>query len=355
MTQQLTHLREQIDGIDRQIVGLLNQRAAIAREVGASKQGQAVYRPAREAEVLQHVLAASDDSLGDEALAAIYREIIAACRNLQQPLRVAYLGPEGTYSEEAARQHYGSTSEYLSADSIDETVHVAEKGGADIAVVPVENSTEGAVGRTLDLLLETPLQINGEAFLPIHHQLLTHAANEQQVTEIVAHPQALAQCRAWLDAHVPTAKRTAATSNGEAARLATNNSAMAAIASRRASHIYKVPILAENIEDDPRNTTRFLALGTTEPTPTGHDKTSLVCSTANEPGALHALLDIFAQHGINIVKLESRPAQHKVWDYVFYMDIDGHRLDAPVATALQQLEKHTRFMKIMGSYPKATA
>jgi chorismate mutase/prephenate dehydratase len=352
LQDELTQLRQEIDATDREIVELLDKRAAIANRVGAAKKGGVIYKPAREAEVLAHVVKRSDGTMPAESMRTVYREIIAACRNLQQPLRVAYLGPEGTYSEEAARQHCGDTSEYIPVASIDEVVQAIEKGEATVGVVPVENSTEGTVNRTLDLLMQTSLTVNGEIVLPIHHQLLSKAGRLADTSEVIAHPQALAQCRAWLDKHLPHAKRTAASSNAEAVRLAAVDRQAAAIASERASGIYGVPVLARNIEDAANNTTRFLVLGSSEAGVTGSDKTSLICATPNTPGALHKVLAVLASQGINIVKLESRPSPDKLWDYIFYIDIDGHKDDEAVSDMLHLLQDQTIYVKVMGSYPK---
>jgi chorismate mutase / prephenate dehydratase len=354
MKQTLTDLRQQIDELDHRIVGLLNERAAIARKVGETKGGVTVYRPAREEHVLQQVSEASTGALPGASLLAIYTEIIAACRNLQKPLQVTYLGPAGTYSEEAARKHLGNTSHYRSADSIDEAVQLAESGEADVVVVPVENSTEGSVNRTLDLLMQTSLTICGEVALPIHHQLLSKEKTVEDINEVVAHPQALAQCRRWLDEHLPYVKRTAASSNAEAVRVAARKQGMAAIASKRAGYIYDMPALARNIEDDPSNTTRFLVLGQYQTEATGNDKTSFLCATPNRPGTLHKLLAVLADAGINLVRLETRPSSSALWDYVFYVDIDGHADDKAVGHALDLLAEQTIFIKRLGSYPKGS-
>jgi chorismate mutase/prephenate dehydratase len=354
-TTQLAELREKIDQVDAKIAALLNKRAEVAMQIGGAKAkgGSAVYRPAREAEVINNVLAQSDGGLPDESLIAIYREIIAACRNVQHPLRIAYLGPEGTYTEEAARKQYGQTSRYISADSIDQVLQQVDAGGADIAVIPVENSIEGPVNRTLDLLMSTPLTICGETQLPINHQLLSNEQSLKTVTEVIAHPQALAQCRAWLDKHIPQAKRTAASSNAEAVRQAAKRPGAAAIASQRASAVYEVPIIAQNIADDPANTTRFLTLAAQTASPTGQDKTSLICATPNTPGALQKVLAVLAAQNINMVKLESRPAHGALWEYVFYIDVEGHQDDPDLARALGRLRHQTIFLKLLGSYPRA--
>lgn len=351
--ETLTDLRQQIDDINNQLVELLNKRAALAQRVGKAKQGSAIYRPGREASILTSIAASNTGPLPDAALQAIFREVIGACRNLEGQLRVAYLGPEGTYSEEAAIRHCGSTSAFMPAATIDEALQLVAKDGADVAIVPIENSTEGAVSHTLDLLLELPVRICGEHTLPIRHQLLSHATSLSAITEVAGHAQALAQCRAWLDAHLPHAKRLAVSSNAEGAQRAAVRPTMAAIAGKRASGLYELPILVANIADRADNTTRFLAVSQAGAAPTGNDKTSLVCSVPNKPGTLHQLLQLFAQNGINMTKLESRPATHALWDYMFYIDIEGHAEDPLIAAALQKVEAYATFCKILGSYPKA--
>lgn len=351
-SKSLTNLRKQIDDIDKQVVALLNKRAATARQIGAVKQGEITYRPEREAQVLHNIQYASSGDIPEDSLNIIYREIISACRNVQQPLRIAYLGPEGTYTEEAALKHFGQSSQYLPMPTIDKAIWAAEVGQADIAVVPVENSTEGSVARTLDVLTSTALTICDEILLPIQHNLLAKAGAMEDITEVLAHPQALAQCRQWLCEHLPHVKQTVAASNAEAARQAASSAGVAAIASKRASQLYDLPVVAQNIADDPANTTRFLALGTNAPAPTGADETSLLCSTPNTPGALHKVLAILAEQNINIVKLESRPAPGVIWDYLFYIDIDGHQADKPVAEALESLCQVASIVKVLGSYPK---
>lgn len=350
--QPLDALREEIDHIDSKIVHLINERATIAHQVGAAKKDGAVYRPAREAAVLENVKKASSGAMPPDSLAIIYKEIIAACRNLQQPLRVAYLGPEGTYCEQAARAHCGESSVYVPVATLDEAVAMAEKSEADIAIIPAENSTEGSITRTLDLLTHTSLTVCGEVVLPIRHQLLSTAATLEDIDEVFAHPQALAQCRQWLDANLPHATRTATTSNAAAAQQVTNKPRAAAIAGTQAGILYKLAILSKNIQDATNNTTRFIVLGSGDTSPTGHDKTSLVCATANKPGALNRVLTTLATHDINLVKLESRPSPHTLWDYIFYIDIDGHEADPHIAAVLDQLQEQTIFIKLLGSYPK---
>lgn len=268
-------------------------------------------------------------------------------------MQIAYLGPAGTYSEEAARR-YDAQASLFSCASFDDIITAVEQGKADVGVLPIENSTEGSVVRTLDLLLETELSVAAELFLPIHHQLLSKAADLQAVREVYAHPQALGQCRKWLDAHLPQASRIAASSNAEAARLVTDTNDKAAIAGTAAAALYSLPTLAANIEDERTNTTRFIVLGDKQLGPTGNDKTSLVFSTQNVAGALYNILGILTQHNISMNKIESRPIAAKPWEYVFYTDIDGHQQDKAVAAALAEVARATTFLKILGSYPKAS-
>ncbi len=345
-------LREGIDEIDRQVVALLNKRAKIAQEVGQAKAGGQKFRPGREAEVIRNVLKANTGPFTDESLRAVYREVIACCLGLEQPMRVSYLGPAGTYSEEAARNRFGVTSELVPVATLDEVLAATEKQKADLAVVPVENSTEGSVNRTLDLLLESKLSIIGELDLSIHHQLLTKAKNLKDVKTVAAHPQALAQCRVWLQKNLPHAKHLAMESNAQAAQAAAEDPALAAVAGKLAAEQYGLAALASNIEDDSANTTRFLVLGNLEVSRTGQDKTSLVCSVPNRPGSLGELITILSDAGVNMTKLASRPSPTGIWDYVFYIDVDGHKDDAPVAKAIKKMEEQASFVKVLGSYPK---
>ncbi len=348
----LNQLRIDIDDVDTQIVALLNKRARLAQQVGEVKGHALKFSPAREAQVLKNVRAASTGPFTDESLQAVYREIIACCLALEQPMRISYLGPAGTYSEEAARNRFGSVAELVPCPTLDEVLAAAERQKADMAVLPVENSTEGAVNRTLDLLLETKLSIIGELDLSIHHQLLTKAKDLKEITTVAAHPQALAQCHDWLQKHLPHAKQVAMDSNAQAAQTAAEQPQMAAIAGKLAAREYNLPALAENIEDDSSNTTRFLVLSNMGVPATGHDKTSLICSVPNKPGSLGKLITILSDAGVNMTKLASRPSPTGIWDYVFYIDVDGHKDDAPVAKALKNLEAQASFVKVLGSYPK---
>jgi len=354
-TPPLKDLREKIDLLDDQILSLISRRAKIAQEVAKAKQGESTYRPGREAQILSRMAAQNASPLPAEAVQGIFREIIAACRQLQETTTIAYLGPAGTYSEAAARLHFGSTSTLVPQPNLAEVFATAEKGTTRLGVVPIENSIEGTVNPTLDLLRQTPLQVVGEIMLPIHHQLLTKAKKLEEITEVSAHPQALAQCQRWLAHNLPKATLHEVSSNTEGARLATENPHTAAIAGKSAAGLYHLEILATNIEDQSTNTTRFLVLGGATPAHKGHDKTSLLAITPNQPGALHHLLDCLARHDINMTKLEARPSRENNWDYVFYIDIQGHQDDPSVQLALRDLRKTATFIKILGSYPAAKA
>lgn len=353
MSDALQRIRQRIDAIDDELLRLLAERARLAQEVGRLKQGNHVYRPEREAQVLRRLRAANPGPLSDESVARLFREIMSACRALEHPVRVAYLGPPGTFSQAAAIGHFGHEVVAVDCASIDDAFRQVEAGMVDHAVVPVENSTEGAVGRTLDLLLNTPLRICGETVLRVHQCLLRNTSSREGIGRVYSHPQSLAQCHEWLNQNLPGVARVPVSSNAEAARLAAAESSAAAIAGEMAAEIYGLQVLARNIEDDPNNTTRFLVLGTHDAAPSGRDKTSLVMSAPNRPGAVYELLGPFARHGVSMTKLESRPSGAGLWDYVFYVDLEGHREDAPVAASLAELHGLAPFVKLLGSYPAA--
>lgn len=355
LNMKLKPLRERIDEIDRQLIALLNQRACVAIEVGGVKKAYnaPVFRPQREQQVIARLQSLSGGPLGGEHIAAIWREIMAVNRQLEKVQRAAYLGPEGTYSEQAMFGYFGQSMAGLPCVSIDEVFRCVEAGAADFGVVPVENSTEGAVSRTLDLLLETSLQISGELSLPIHHSLLTQSGTLAGVTQVCAHAQALAQCQGWLSTNAPQLQRQAVASNAEAARLAAREPAFAAIASERAGIQYGLQTAFALIQDDAHNRTRFLIVGGDQPGPSGCDKTSVIFSVKNEPGAVFRMLEPLARHGVSMSRFESRPARSSAWEYFFYIDIEGHRDDAAVASALAELEHAAAYVKILGSYPRA--
>ncbi len=354
MSEKLKQLREQIDCLDDEMLKLVNQRAALAQQIGHLKENGVVLRPEREAQVLLRLQGNNCGPLSNTAVAQLFTEVMSQCRALEAPLTVAYLGPEGTFTEAAALKRFGSAVQGQLCPTIDEVFRAVESRAAHYGVVPVENSTEGAIGRTLDLLLQSTLQICGEVMLPIHQCLMSHQEDIGRIQRVYSHPQSLGQCQGWLNAHLPRALRTPVSSNAEAARLAAQHPAdSAAIAKRNAAERYGVPVRVENIEDDPRNTTRFLVLGNQEVAPSGRDKTSLVLSAPNRPGAVHDLLAPLAKHGVSMTKLESRPAGSGLWEYVFYVDIEGHQADANVVAALAELRQVAAFVKLLGSYPVA--
>jgi chorismate mutase/prephenate dehydratase len=344
--------RAAIDALDRELLRLLSERAAHARSIGALKSGEA-YRPEREAQVLRGVQESNPGPLSDEAIAVIFRQVMSACLSLEQRLSVAYLGPAGTFSHSAVMRHFGSLVTAEPCASIDEVFRAAESGRTDHAVVPVENSTEGAVGRTLDLMCQTPLTIVGEIKLRIQQNLLARGTALAAVTRVYSHAQSLAQCVQWLARHLPTAARIAVASNAEAARLAASEPGAAAIAGEAAASIYQLDVLAPHVEDDANNTTRFWVLGRQAPGASGSDETSLVMSAQNRPGAVYALLEPFARHGVSMSRLESRPARTGLWEYLFFVDLEGHQDDPPVAAALAELRQRAPFLKLLGSYPAA--
>ncbi|MGE5639463.1 MAG: prephenate dehydratase [Clostridia bacterium] len=352
--EDLEKLRAEIDRIDDEIASALQRRAGVVQKVGELKGGTAAYRPDRETQILRRV-SASPGNLSGEKVSAIFREIISACRSLEEAIRVSYLGPEGTFSEQAVRKHFGRAVEAVSEASVDDAFRRCESGAAQFTVVPVENSTEGAVGRTLDLLLLTPLSICAEIELRVHQNLLSKDKDLSSVKKIYSHAQSLAQCNGWLAKNLPRAERVPVASNAEAARLASLEPGCAAIAGEAAGERYGLAALARSIEDDPTNTTRFLVLGKTQAAATGRDRTSLVMSAENKPGAVHALLSPLAEQGVSMSRIESRPsrARSSLWEYVFFIDVEGHQNDPAVSKAISGLRKKAPFFKILGSYPMA--
>jgi chorismate mutase/prephenate dehydratase len=353
----LLALREQIDSLDRELLALLNRRAGLALEVGELKkrEGSVVFRPEREAQVIDGLKAANPGPLQGTSVAPIWREIMSACRALETPTRVAYLGPAGTFSEEAALGFFGASIVRLPCASIDEVMHAATSGAADFGVLPVENSTEGVVARSLDLLLTTPLFIIGETSLVVRQNLLRCDDTLQGIETVCAHPQALAQCHRWLSHHLPDAERRPVASNAEGARLASLDARLAGIAGQRAASEYGLHVVAPAIQDDPHNRTRFaiVTLPQSHPRPkaSGHDCTSLVVSVTNRPGAVHDMLVPLKNHGVSMTRFESRPARSGQWEYYFYIDIAGHPDEPHVEAALKELRAACAFFKILGTYP----
>jgi chorismate mutase/prephenate dehydratase len=353
MSEELKKFREQIDSIDDEMLRLVSERAKLAQQIGHAKGNGAVLRPEREAQVLQRLQAGNKGPLSNAAVAQLFTEVMSQCRALESPLTIAYLGPQGTFTEAAALKRFGSAIQGQPCATIDDVFQQVESGAAQYGVVPVENSTEGAVGRTLDLLLNSTLKICGEVLLQVHQCLLSNEAELSFVRKVYSHPQSFGQCQDWLHAHLPHVERVTASSNADAARLAAEESFAAAIAGAQAAEHFKLKVLAQNIEDDARNTTRFLVIGKQDVAPSGNDKTSLVMSAANRPGAVHDLLVPLAQNGVSMTKLESRPSRTGMWEYVFYVDVEGHQSDAKVAAAIAQLKQIAAFVKVLGSYPVA--
>jgi chorismate mutase/prephenate dehydratase len=353
--ERLAELRREIDALDARIVELINRRGGLARAVGEIKQrlDAPVYRPEREAQIFRRLRELNTGPIGGDGLEAIYREIVSACRELERRPRVGYLGPPGTFSEQALIKHFGSGVEAVACPTIDEVFRAAEAGAADFGVVPVENSSEGAVNRSLDLLLQTPLRICGEVSVPVRHNLLTRSGTMDGVTRICAHAQALAQCLGWLDRHWPGIERVPVVSNGEGARLASLDDRTAAIAGEGAAARYGLQVVSAGIQDDPHNRTRFVVVGRYECGPSGADQTSLILSVPDRAGAVHALIEPLARHGVSMKRFESRPARQGTWEYYFYIDVIGHQADPPVARALAELRHNAAFCKVVGSYPRA--
>ncbi len=370
MSKDLKQLRNEIDSLDKQIQTLLNQRAQCAQEVAEVKLSEAqageevlFYRPEREAAVLRNVMERNKGPLSNEEMARLFREIMSACLALEQPMKIAFLGPEGTFTQAAALKHFCHSVKTIPFSTIDEVFREVDGDACNYGVVPVENSTEGVISHTLDMLIGSPLKICGEVFLRIHHYLMSQLDSIEGIKKIYSHQQSLAQCREWLDSRLPGIERVPVNSNAEAARLASIEEGAAAIASNAAVEIYQLNLLAEKIEDEPDNTTRFIILGkqNVESTPASEqskeslelDKTSLMVTSANKPGALHSLLKPIAENGLSMTRIESRPSRRGLWQYLFFIDIDGHISHPSVASALQEIEQQASVMKILGSYPKA--
>jgi len=354
---KLQQIRQQIDALDLQLQELINQRASAAQEVAAIKleedKDAFFYRPEREAAILKKIQKQNSGPMGDEEMARLFREIMSACLALEQPLKIAYLGPEGTFTQSAALKHFGHSINTLSLGSISDVFREVESGAAHYGVVPVENSTEGVINHTLDRFMHSSLVICGEVSLRIHHHLLSLESEPVLVSRVYSHQQSLAQCRLWLDRNLPQAKQITVGSNAEAARLARSEPGSAAIAGEMAAELYKLKGLARNIEDEPDNTTRFLVVGRQKALPSGGDKTTFICATRNVAGGLNSLLMPLSQHGISMTRIESRPSRQGNWDYVFFIDIEGHQDEPNIALALEQLRRESRMLKILGSYPNA--
>jgi len=347
--------RSRINDLDNQILQLLTQRAEAALQIGDLKRRQdaPTYAPEREAEILRRLTGRNAGPLPADAIAAVWREILSGCRALESPLTVAYLGPQATFTHQAALQQFGAAAGYRPARSIGEIFDDVERARAPFGVVPVENSTEGAVNMTLDRLTVSDALICGELRLDITQHLLSRAGELSEIKRVISHPQALAQCRGWLAEHLPDVPTEEMLSTAAAAEAAASDATVAAIASELAARLYGVPVLRARIEDNPHNSTRFLVVGRRPIGPTGRDKTSICFAMKNEPGALYRILEPLARAGINLTKIESRPAKQGPWEYVIFVDLEGHRETPEVASVLSEIGERTLFLKILGSYPAA--
>ena len=355
---KLLEIRDCIDSIDNQMLELLSKRAGCAEKVAEIKResGQKdlwFYRPEREAQILNRMSADNKGPLANERITAIYREVISSCLALEQSIKVAFLGPNGTFSQEASSKHFGHAVETVPMGSIKQVFTEVENGSVDYGVVPIENSTEGVISYTLDVFMNSPLKISGEVSLRIHQNLMTQNKNWQDVKTVYSHQQSLAQCRHWLDANLPNAEQVPVSSNTEAARRAKEDPSSAAIAGVLAAETYSLDIAKKNIEDNIDNTTRFLVIGKQDVPPSGEDKTTLMISAKNRSGALYHLLAPLAENGLDMTRIESRPSQNANWEYYFFMDIDGHKEDPKVAKALGELSLESQLIRVLGSYPKA--
>ncbi|HEX7237023.1 MAG TPA: prephenate dehydratase [Gammaproteobacteria bacterium] len=355
----LAALRDKIDAVDERIQALIAERAGLAKEVGVLKgltQTAEYYRPEREAQVLRKVVDRNDGPLRDEEMVRLFRELMSACLAQEEPLKVAYLGPEGTFTQSAVFKQFGHSVHALAVATIDEVFHEVESGTADFGVAPIENSSEGTVNiHTLDMFLTSPLKICGEIELRIHQHLLGRMHDLKDVKRVCSHPQSLAQCRAWLAQHLPDVEKVPVVSNAEAARRARDEDGTAALAGEAAAKVYNLRILFNTVEDRDDNTTRFVVVGRKLFPASGKDKTSVLVSAAETetPGVLLHLLEPLSKHGVNMTRIESRPSRKRKWDYVFFLDLDGHADDAHVRKALDEMKKHASLFKVLGSFPKA--
>ncbi len=357
----LSEIRAHIDGIDDRLLQLLSERARLAQLVGQSKRQQEnltsaqLYRPERESQVLRRVIENNQGPLRDEEVARLFREIMSVCLAQQEPLKVGFLGPEGTFTQQAVYKHFGHSVHGVALSSIPEVFHEVEVGHTDFGVVPIENSTGGVVEFAIDMFLNTTLKICGEIELRVHQNLMGTMKNLKGIKRICSHPQSLSQCQQWLREHLPKAELIPVVSNSEAARRARDEEGTAAIAGQIAAEIYKLNVLAPEIEDRADNTTRFIVLGRNSFAPSGHDKTTLMVSSGDTQshGTLHRLLEPLARNHISMSRIESRPSRRKKWDYVFFMDVEGHMDTEPLRSALEELKQHSSLFKVLGSYPAA--
>ena len=355
-TQALNEIRDEIDQLDQQIQSCIAQRAACAQKVAEIKtQGGQVpavfYRPEREAQVLRQVKARNHSLISDQDMARLFREIMSVCLALEQPVKVAYLGPEGSYSHACVLKQFGGSVQPFGVNSIEAVFAAVEKKQVDYGLVPVENSSEGVVKQTQKALMATPLQVNGEVDMAVSHCLIGQTHDFKTLKKIVAHPQALGQCEQWIAQNAPGLVLEEAASNAKAAQMAQKDPTVAAIASEQAARLYQLQVLETHIEDQRNNTTKFWVLGHALPEPSGADKTAMILAMPNKAGALISVLDRFAQRGISMTRIISVPSTETKWDYVFYIDVLGHQQDKAVAQALSEIQEKTNYFKLLGSYP----
>lgn len=354
-TKSLDELRRDIDAIDDRILELLNRRAELVIEVGRVKveQKRDFHSPSREREIYERLTAGNPGPFPSEAIRSVYREIISASLSLETPMKVAFLGPKATFTHLASLQHFGLSAELVPQKSIPAVFEEVEKGRALYGVVPVENSTEGMVSHTLDMFMESDLKIDAEVLLEVSHDLLSRTGRLEDIKKVYSHPQAIAQCRTWLDENLPGIPTVDVASTALAAQIVSEDYTAAAIASEFAASMYDLKVVRERIEDQVNNFTRFLVIGKKMAEKGGDDKTSLMFSVKDEPGILYRMLEPFAQRGVNLSKIESRPLKKKAWEYIFFLDLTGHISDPVVADAVQELKGYCQFVKILGSYPRA--
>ena len=352
----LKKYRQRIDEIDKTILELLIERASLARKIGEIKKqkGLDIHVPEREREILERLLELNKGRFPEQALTRIFREIISACLSLEEPLKVGYLGPKATFTHQAALEHFGISAKYIALPTIKDVFEEVERGNIDYGVVPVENTIEGVVNYTLDMFLSTPnVKIVGEIVIPVSQHLLSLATDLSQIKKVYSHPHALAQARVWLDKHLPNAQRIEVESTAKAAELALEDENAAAIASEAAARVYNLNILARNIQENLNNYTRFLVIGKKSLRKTGKDKTSLLFAVKDEAGALYKALEPFYKHKVNLTKIESRPSKERSWDYVFFVDLEGHMEDEKVKNAVEELKRRAKMVRVLGSYPSA--
>ena len=359
MSEDIKKIRKKIDSLDDEILQLLNKRAQqavnISKEKQKTKEIDNFYNPEREAQVIRRIKELNAGPLSDESLSRLYREIMSACLSLEAPLKVSYLGPDGTYTQLAAQNHFGTSALSLPCTSVEDVFSSVEKRESHYGVVPVENSTQGIVSSTLDMFMKSSLKISGEIEILINHNILSKSDKLLDIKKIYAHPQSFSQCKQWLEKNFPDCEKINSSSNAEAASIVAKEKKSAAIASEIASDIYDLNILSKNIEDNNNNSTRFLVIGERDTEPSGNDKTSIIVSTKNNSGALYGLLEPLSKHEVSMTRIESRPSKHNNWEYIFYLDLDGHIKDDSLRKANEEIKKEASLYRFLGSYPAASS